>query len=156
MPEYPLNLKYGEFENIVNSLLKKVIGNDTITFAVGRDGGREATFEGMGNYPSHSEKWTGKWIFQAKFHDINRLGQSKAREILLQEIQDELKKITEKYKIDNYILATNVVLTPYPNRGTLDKIYNEIIPQYKDKIKDYGDVRITIIRNNTKVPLGIP
>ena len=25
-----------------------------------------------------------------------------------------------------------------------------------DKIKDYGDVRITIIRNNTKVLLGIP
>ena len=25
-----------------------------------------------------------------------------------------------------------------------------------DKIKDYGDVRITIIRNNTKVPVGIP
>ena len=25
-----------------------------------------------------------------------------------------------------------------------------------DKIKDYGDVRITIIRNNTKPPLGIP
>jgi hypothetical protein len=25
-----------------------------------------------------------------------------------------------------------------------------------DKIKEYGDVRITIIRNNTKVPLGIP
>ena len=25
-----------------------------------------------------------------------------------------------------------------------------------DRIKDYGDVRITIIRNNTKVPLGIP
>ena len=25
-----------------------------------------------------------------------------------------------------------------------------------DKIKDYGDVRITIIRNNTKTPLGIP
>jgi hypothetical protein len=25
-----------------------------------------------------------------------------------------------------------------------------------EKIKDYGDVRITIIRNNTKVPLGIP
>ena len=25
-----------------------------------------------------------------------------------------------------------------------------------DKIKDYGDVRITIIRNNTKAQLGIP
>jgi hypothetical protein len=25
-----------------------------------------------------------------------------------------------------------------------------------DKIKDYGDVRITIIRNNTKASLGIP
>ena len=25
-----------------------------------------------------------------------------------------------------------------------------------DKIKNYGDIRITIIRNNTKVPLGIP
>ncbi len=29
-----------------------------------------------------------------------------------------------------------------------DKDYN--------KIKDYGYVRITIMRNNTKVPLGIP
>ena len=25
-----------------------------------------------------------------------------------------------------------------------------------DKIKDYCDVRITIIKNNTKAPLGIP
>ena len=25
-----------------------------------------------------------------------------------------------------------------------------------DKIKDYGDVQITIVRNNTKAPLGIP
>ena len=25
-----------------------------------------------------------------------------------------------------------------------------------DKIKDYGDVQITIIRNNTKAQLGIP
>jgi hypothetical protein len=25
-----------------------------------------------------------------------------------------------------------------------------------DKIKNYGDIRITIIKNNTKVPLGIP
>jgi phosphoheptose isomerase len=25
-----------------------------------------------------------------------------------------------------------------------------------DKIKDYGDVMITITRNNTKAPLGIP
>ena len=25
-----------------------------------------------------------------------------------------------------------------------------------EKIKNYGDIRITIIRNNTKIPLGIP
>jgi len=25
-----------------------------------------------------------------------------------------------------------------------------------EKIKNYGNVRITIIRNNTKLPLGIP
>jgi hypothetical protein len=36
---------------------------------------------------------------------------------------------------------------------------NKCIPlSYKDyeKIKNYGNVKITIIRNNTKPPLGIP
>ena len=56
--------------------------------------------------------------------------------MLIQDLKKELQKFTIENKIDNYIQAINVILTAYPERGTLDKIYNEIIPEYKDKIKN--------------------
>ena len=157
MTEYNLNnLGDENFENIIQSLLKKIIGNNTITFGKGADGSREATFEGTAtNYPSETEKWSGKWIFQAKYHDNIRLGPDKAREYILQDLRTELNSIVKKYKIDNYILATNVILTPVLQKGTLDKIYNEIIPEYKDKIKNISvwgyDEICAFIDNNEDV-----
>lgn len=44
---YDLNgLNPIEFEHLIQSLLKKIIGQGTITFGQGPDGGREATYEG--------------------------------------------------------------------------------------------------------------
>jgi alpha-mannosidase len=43
--------------------------------------------------------------------------------------------------------------------NTTDISKNKCIPlsdKDYEKIKNYGDIRITIIRNNTKAPLGIP
>ncbi|MFD6565166.1 NACHT domain-containing protein [Micromonospora profundi] len=139
MPRYNLNaLGSDEFERLAQALLKKVIGNGTITFGAGRDGGREATFSGNAPYPSSTNRWSGEWIFQAKFHDTELLGTDKARRQVLTDLDAELDKIVNKYKIpcDNYILITNVPLTPTFKSGTIDKITNEVIPRYSEQIRN--------------------
>lgn len=136
MPEYNLEgLGSAEFERLVQSLLKEVIGDGTITFGAGPDGGREATFTGEAPYPSPVERWTGQWIFQAKFHEVSLLGPEKARRQVVADVEAELKKITEKYghECDNYILITNVPLTPEPNSGTLAKI-EKVFARFRAKI----------------------
>ena len=137
MPQYDLDrLGDQEFENLVQSLLKNVIGRGTITFGEGPDGGREATFHGRAPYPSVSEGWNGDWIFQAKFHNTRLIGVEKSRKQILIDLKSELEKITVKYKrrCDNYILATNVPLSSVPGTGTHDRISTEIAAPYSDKI----------------------
>ena len=137
MPKYDINnIGEKEFERLIQALIKEIIGLGTITFGEGPDGGREATFFGKAGYPSKEEQWDGEWIFQAKFHDINRIGPENARKQIITDLENELEKITDKYKrkCDNYILATNVPLSSIHELGTHDKISNEIIPRFKDKV----------------------
>lgn len=129
MPNYNLNaLGDNEFERLFQSLLKKVVGVGTITFGLGPDGGREATYRGKSNYRTHKGKLpSGYWIFQAKFHDTTNV--SNPQKIILQDLRKELIKITSLYKLqcDNYVMGTNVSLSSVHNKGTLDRI--EVIAQ---------------------------
>jgi hypothetical protein len=137
MPNYDLNrLGDKEFERLCQSLLKEVIGSGTITFGEGPDGGREATFTGKAPYPSPNEAWDGEWIFQAKFHDVQRIGPDKARQQVLTDLKTELEKIVNKYKreCENYILITNVPLSSVHERGTHDRIAIEVVPEFLDKV----------------------
>jgi hypothetical protein len=137
MPKYDINnLGEKEFEHLIQTLIKEIIGFGTITFGEGPDGGREATFSGKAGYPSKEEQWDGEWIFQAKFHDIDRIGPENARKQIITDLEKELEKISDKYKhkCDNYILATNVPLSSIHELGTHDKISKEIIPRFKNKI----------------------
>jgi hypothetical protein len=137
MPSYNLNaLGSAEFERLCQSLLKAVIGAGTITFGAGPDGGREATYEGSAPYPSEANQWTGQWIFQAKFHDLELLGVDKARRQIVSDLDSELDKITNKYKrkCDNYILITNVPLTSTHQTGTHDRLSREVISRYRTRI----------------------
>ncbi len=137
MPKYNLNkLGSEEFESLSQALVQKVIGPGAKVYGMGKDGSREATFEGEASYPSKSERWNGKWIFQAKFHDIVQIGMEKAREAIKRDIDDELNKIINKYKYtcDNYILITNVSLSPVHQTGTKDRIENDILPKFKKHI----------------------
>ena len=104
---------------------------------MGSDGAREATFHGKAAYPSENERWDGYWIFQAKYHDVHQIGPKEAQRCLLRDLRNELSLITEKYKhpCDNYILLTNVSLTPVFQKGIKDKIDNEIVSKYTHKIK---------------------
>lgn len=133
MSTYPINsLGSSQFERLIQSILLEIIGKGVSIFGSGPDGAREATYEGKASFPTKVEQWSGKWIFQVKFHDIDRIGPKKARSDILNDLNDELIKITEKYShdCDNYILFTNVPLTGVYKTGTKDKIENDIIPNF--------------------------
>lgn len=140
MQDYPLESLGPEgFERLIQTILHVVIGHGTIIFASGADGSREATFTGNAPYPSETDRWDGSWVFQAKFHNIMKTGPANARKAVLEELESELNKVVQKYqdRCNNYIFATNVVLTPVFEKGTLDRIYNEIIPKFSpQKIKN--------------------
>lgn len=139
MSKYNLNaLDHESFENLAQSLVLKVIGLGCKVYGLGSDGAREATFEGKAPYPSEKENWAGQWIFQAKYHNINQIGQKEARRMLYNELDDELHKITEIYKhpCDNYILITNVSLSPVFQKGLKDRIDNTLVPKFKPKIRN--------------------
>jgi len=104
---------------------------------MGSDGAREATFYGKAKFPSKEDQWDGNWIFQVKYHDILQIGTYKARKQLVIDIDNELQKICEKYEhpCDNYILLTNVPLSPVYQTGIKDQIDTRILPKYLKKIK---------------------
>lgn len=138
MPKYNLDaLGQQEFEHLCQSLVQQIIGPGAQVYGMGSDGAREATFKGKAPYPSKEEQWDGSWIFQAKFHDVQQIGPKAARRSLLVELDNELSKITEKYKhhCNNFILMTNVSLTPVFQKGIKDRIDNKIIPKYHHAIK---------------------
>lgn len=138
MPKYNLDaLGHEEFERLCQTLVQQIIGPGAKVYGMGSDGSREATFHGKAPYPSKEEQWESSWIFQAKFHDVQQIGPKEARRLLLAELDDELLKITEKYRhpCDNFILVTNVTLTPVFQRGIKDKIDKEIIPKHHHAIE---------------------
>ena len=139
MSKYNLN-NFGaqKFELLSQNLVQQIIGYGAKVYGMGKDGAREATFKGKANYPSDKENWDGDWIFQAKFHDIQQIGVKEARSLIFRELDDELKIITEKYKhpCNNYILITNVPLSPVYKTGLKDRIDNLIIPKYKKHVQN--------------------
>jgi len=119
--KYRLNaLGWYNFERLVLTLLKVIIGPGVTSFAGSRDGGRDAKFEGSANYPSTRTLWSGYWVFQVKFLDYEEFTSNEARSRLQSEVCKEFKKIIERnrQKPDNYILITNISLTP-DNRSDL-------------------------------------
>ena len=83
-----LRLGSEEFEHVVQALLNSLFGAETILFGKGRDGAREATFRGSARLDASSPKLrTGSWIVQAKFHDYERAGASKARSAVIAELE---------------------------------------------------------------------
>ena len=56
---YPLeNLKDKEFEKLVALICERILGLGTIVFSKGKDGGKDAKFEGKANkFPSEREPW---------------------------------------------------------------------------------------------------
>ena len=129
MVDYNLtNLGTRSFEQLIQSLAVRIVGPHVEVFGDGPDGGREATFHGLQLYPSVEKPWNGYGVIQAKFRQRPERSLDDAT-WLLGEVKKEIDAYTAPESVrrrpEYYILATNIVLTPVQNNGSLDKVISK-------------------------------
>jgi len=121
-----------ELESMVQALLEKTYRADgnLIQFGDGKDGGREATWTQPPSHPGYKRPANQdkdipkEWVFQVKYHDEDGRGWSVARDAVVADLEKELEKIVNKYKVPchAYVLITNLAFTGARNVGTRDKV----------------------------------
>ena len=112
-------LGWYNFETLVQTMLKAVIGPGVTSFGGTKDSGRDATFNGVAHYPNENTRWEGHWVFQVKYVDYVEQGVGTARAQLKATFRNEIKSLLAEPKQygqqgaipDNYVLVTNVPLT---------------------------------------------
>jgi hypothetical protein len=107
-------LGWFNFEQLVRTLLRQVIGNGISTFSGSVDQGRDATFRGeASSFPSDADRWKGSWIFQVKHRAYSTRGANTVRTELKRTLPTEMVGIIRKHghACDNYIAITNCPLT---------------------------------------------
>lgn len=126
-----------DFEHFIQSLTREILGNGTIVFGDGPDGGREATFNGTCPFPSVIDNWSGYWVIQAKYK--NRSNSETDFNWIKAQFESEMKKFSDHKKKgvklpNNYLFFTNAILTGVQDSGGRDKIevlaekYRGLIP----------------------------
>lgn len=109
------------------ALAQEILGPGVSAFGDGKDGGREATFQGRVPYPSELEAWDGYGVVQAKFRQRTDQQPSDAVSWLKGQIKEEfeawLSPASRRERLPEYLIfTTNVVLTPVPRSGGIDQI----------------------------------
>lgn len=126
------------FEQLVQSISLAVLGGGVTVFGDGPDGGREATFEDVKDFPNAKYFWNGYGVIQAKFRQ--RPGANNGA-WAIKELRNELTKLSKASDVkrpEYYIFVTNVVLTPVAGTGGKDRI-SALVDKYKSEIgiKDF-------------------
>jgi hypothetical protein len=115
MSNFPLyNLNDEDFENLTILICNKILGNATIPFSKGKDGGKDGRFHGRANsFPSIESPWNGKIIIQAKHTTkVNSsCSDSDFKTIIRKDIIPSIGKLIVRKEIDFYLLFTNRKLT---------------------------------------------
>ncbi|MEX0926929.1 MAG: hypothetical protein WD208_09485 [Dehalococcoidia bacterium] len=129
MSDYNLSgLNTRDFEHLTQALAKKFIATGVSAFGDGRDGGREATFDGKMDYPAKTDSWEGYLVIQCKFR--KRTTDTHAdRQWAVAELKKELANWSHRIanglrQPDYFLFVTNVVLSPVPDVGGHDQITN--------------------------------
>ena len=148
---YPLEeLSSDEFEKLVISICEEILGTATISFAKGKDGGRDGKFTGRANnFPSTSSPWDGKFIIQAKHTEKQNASCSDAdfTRILTKELAS-IKELIDDKKVEYYLLFTNRKLTGLQDVKIEDLIndnvgvINQVIGEERIQkwLKDYPNI----------------
>ena len=111
------------FEHMVNALATGVLGSGHTGFGPGADGGRDGYFEGEAPYPSTTDRWSGVWYIQSKFHKRDQT--SNQHTWLLSQIAEEIKQFqkhgSRRKWPDVWIIATNIDASGVPETGAFDR-----------------------------------
>ncbi|MFN0130722.1 MAG: ABC-three component system protein [Verrucomicrobiales bacterium] len=111
MPRFPLHdLSDSEFEKLVVYICRELMGIGITSFAPGRDGGKDAKFEGTARaFPSAAAPASGKFIIQAK-HTTSPVASCSDSEFETTLIDREIPKIRRMAKdgtLTHYLIFTN-------------------------------------------------
>jgi hypothetical protein len=110
------------FELLVQTLLKVLIGPGVTAFGGSKDRGRDAAYSGPATFPSPANNWIGQWIFQVKYVDVEEQGVGAARSSLTATLRKELPTVLSRHSVvNNYILLTDVPLTSQ-SRSELERL----------------------------------
>lgn len=120
-------LDEGTFEKLVNRICQGLFGMGVISFAPGKDGGKDGKFIGRANkYPSEKDSWNGKFIIQAK-HTANPIASCSDSDFK-KTVDEEIKKVkTLKSigEIDCYLVFTNRKYTGIEGDRLVKKVQDE-------------------------------
>jgi hypothetical protein len=125
--DYNLNaLNPRDFEHLSEALAQAILGPGVAAFGDGKDGGREATFEGRVPYPSELAPWEGYGVVQAKFRQRPELPPTPVTWLegqIRKEFEAWLSPTSKRERPPQYLIfTTNVVLTPVPHTGGIAQI----------------------------------
>ncbi|MCT4552931.1 MAG: hypothetical protein N4A44_04650 [Alphaproteobacteria bacterium] len=122
----------GVFEDIVYNICYNLLGPGVKKFSKGKDGGRDAFFEGVSElYPSSKSTMSGKMVIQAK-HTINKNSTFSDNDffknnssIINKEII-RIKKLYDAKKLDHYFLFANRRLSSISEMDIKKYISNKV------------------------------
>ena len=111
MPCFPLHdLSDTEFEKLVVLICRELMGIGITSFAPGRDGGKDAKFEGTATaFPSTAAPASGKFIVQAK-HTSSPVASCSDYDFATTLIANEIPKIKRQFdegSLTHYLIFTN-------------------------------------------------
>jgi hypothetical protein len=130
MRTYQLHLLESEvqFENLVVAICQDLLGLGVTSFSIGKDGGRDARFEGTAQkYPSSADPWKGKFVIQAKWtrNPIASCADSDFKKELSKETSNA-QKLIEDGELDNYLLFTNRKMSGIADKELVSKLRTAI------------------------------
>lgn len=156
------DLSDDQFEKMIVSICRVLLGEGTQGFAKGPDGGRDAKFIGTANLiPSEKAPWHGKVIIQAKhtngynksFSDSDFYSKTSASSVLRKEIP-KIAKLRESGELDHYMLFSNRKLPAGASQAITKVISEECdIPEEsilllgQESIEHWLDINPHIVKN---------
>lgn len=110
MSRYPIHdLTDAEFEQLVTLICREVMGIGITSFCAGKDGGKDAKFEGTARaFPDTTNPGSGKFIIQAKHTSFPAsCSDSEFENILVGKEIPKIKRQFDEGALTHYILFTN-------------------------------------------------
>lgn len=166
------DLSNEQFEEIVIAICIELLGMGVQKFSTGRDGGRDARFDGRAqNFISKTDLWDGLVVIQAKhtnainekFSDSDFFANQSS--VINKEIP-RIKKLLENNSLEYYILFSNRKLPAGANENILNHISLETgldkrrifiagIEQMELYLKYYPRIRDVVSINPFEMPLTL-